>query len=50
MRAEFELEEQGLLRSADEMELREEQIALDRVEMGHARKADISPAHGNGHA
>ncbi len=50
MRAEFELEGQGLLRGTREMELREKQIALDRVEMGHARKADLVSAHGNGHA
>ena len=43
MRAEFEIEEQGLLRGAHEMELREKQIALDRVEMGRARKADLDP-------
>ena len=50
MRAEFEIEEQGLLRGAHEMELREKQITLDRVEMGHARKADLVSAHGNGRA
>lgn len=48
MRSDFELEEQGLLRDAQEMESREKQIALDRLEMGRARKADAMPAHGNG--
>jgi circadian clock protein KaiC len=48
MRTEFELEKQGLLRDAQEMELRGKQIALDRVEMGHARKADAIGAHSNG--
>jgi circadian clock protein KaiC len=50
MRAEFEIEEQGLLGGTHEMELREKQITLDRVEMGHARKADLVSAHGNGRA
>src|ERR1019366_3920869 len=48
MRSDFELEEQGLLRGAHEMELQEKQIAVNRVEMGRARKADAVPAHGNG--
>lgn len=48
MRSDFELEEQGLLRDAQEMESREKQIALDRVAMGRARKADTIAPHGNG--
>jgi hypothetical protein len=32
------------------MELQEKQIVVDRVEMGHARKADLASAHGNGRA
>jgi circadian clock protein KaiC len=50
MRSEFACEEQSLLRAAKQMESRENQIALDRVQMGHARQADSIPAHSNGHA
>ncbi len=50
MRAEFELEEQTLLRDVREMKGRDKQIVLDRVEMGQARKADNLAAHGNGRA
>ena len=49
MRFDFELEEQGLLRGAREVELQEKQFTADRVEMAHARKADATPVHGNGH-
>ncbi len=44
LRSEFKVEEQGLLRGAHEMELRDEQIAAGREEMGRARKADAIPA------
>jgi len=50
MRSEFAFEEQGLMLGAHEMELQEKQIVVDRVEMGHARKADLVSAHGNGRA
>lgn len=50
MRSEFAREEQSLLRAANQMELREKQIVLDRVQMGRARKADGIPAHSNGRA
>jgi circadian clock protein KaiC len=50
MRSEFEMEERGLLRGAHDMEMQEKQFALDRVEMGRVRKADTTPAHGNGRA
>jgi circadian clock protein KaiC len=49
MRFDFELEEQGLLRGAREVELQEKRFTADRVEMAHARKADATPVHGNGH-
>jgi circadian clock protein KaiC len=48
MRSEFELEEQSLLRGAHEMELREKQIDLGRMEIGRIRQADVVHAHGNG--
>jgi circadian clock protein KaiC len=50
MRSDFELEEQGSLRNAHELELQEKQIVLDRIEMGRVRKADLVSAHGNGRA
>lgn len=50
IRSDFELEEQGLLRGAHDTELQEKQIVLDRLEMARVRKADLSAAHGNGHA
>ena len=48
MRSDFEIEEQSLLRDAHQMELREKQINVDRLEMGHTRKADQVHANGNG--
>ena len=48
MRSDFELEELSVLRDTHEMELREKQVSVNRVEMGRARKADAVPAHGNG--
>jgi circadian clock protein KaiC len=48
MRADFEIEQKALLRAAQTMKLQEKQLALDRVEMGHARKADVTAASGNG--
>jgi circadian clock protein KaiC len=50
MRAEFDLEERTLLRDARQMKLREQQINVDRFEMGRARKADATPANGRSHA
>jgi circadian clock protein KaiC len=50
MRSEFAIEEQGLMLGAHEMALQEKQIVVDRVEMGHARKADLVSANGNGRA
>jgi circadian clock protein KaiC len=49
MRSEFELEEQGLQRDSQQMELRTKQIAQHREEMGRARKADRVVPGGNGH-
>ena len=48
MRSDFEIQEQSLLRDAHQMELREKQISVDRLEMGHTRKADQVHANGNG--
>jgi circadian clock protein KaiC len=48
MRADFEIEEKTLFRAAQTMKLQEKQLAMDRVEMGHARKADSVAASGNG--
>jgi circadian clock protein KaiC len=50
MRADFELLEQSSQRDAQETELQEKQIAIDRIEMGRVRKADVSTVQGNGHA
>jgi len=50
MRTEFALLEQSSRRDAREMESQEEQIALDRVEMGRIRKADVASIHRNGRA
>ena len=50
MRSEFDLEEQSLLRDVEEMEVQQKEVLLDELEMGHARKADAIPVHGNGHA
>jgi circadian clock protein KaiC len=50
MRAEFEIEEQGLLGGMHEMQLQEKQIVTDRLDMPRVRKADVSAAYGNGHA
>ena len=50
MRAEFEVEEQGLRRDVEDLELLEKQAGLDRAEMGRARKADEISVHGNGRA
>jgi circadian clock protein KaiC len=44
MRSDFALEEKGLLRDTREMESREKQAAVNRVEMGRVRKADAVPA------
>ncbi len=48
MRSEFELEEESLLQDAQEMEGQQKQIALDRMEMGRTREADVVSAHGKG--
>ena len=48
LRAEFNLEEKALLRTAYNMKSQEKQLGLDRIEMGHARKADAAAASGNG--
>jgi circadian clock protein KaiC len=48
LRADFEIEKKTLLRAAQTMKLQEKQLDLDRVEMGHARKADAAVAGGNG--
>lgn len=48
MRAEFEVEEQGLMREAQQMESLDKQISMDRIEMGRARSADAAAVHGNG--
>ena len=50
MRAEFDLEKQGLVRELQELELRRKQVAEDRLQMSKARKADTVPASSNGHA
>jgi circadian clock protein KaiC len=48
MRDDFELERKNLWREKQTMESREKQLAIDRVEMGQARKADAAAAAGNG--
>jgi circadian clock protein KaiC len=48
MRAEFEMEEQTLMREAQQMDSLDKQISLDRIEMGRARSADPAGVHGNG--
>jgi circadian clock protein KaiC len=50
MRADFKLLEHSSSRDSHELELREEQIVLDRKEMGRIRKADLVQTHGNGRA
>ena len=50
MRSEFELEETGLSSGISDMEARDRQIALERVEMGHSRKADVVAGRSNGRA
>jgi circadian clock protein KaiC len=50
MRSDFEVQEQTVLRGARETELQEKQLVLDRLAMARVRKADVSTAHGNGHA
>ncbi len=50
MRSDFEVEQRVLMNDVDEMKVREKQIMSERVEMSHARKADLVPAHGNGRA
>ena len=50
MRAQFELEEKGLLREVGDMELIEEDMGLARTEMSRSRSADVTIAHGNGRA
>ena len=48
MRSEFELEEQGLLQDAQEMEGQQKQIAPYGMEMGRAGQANVVDAYGNG--
>jgi circadian clock protein KaiC len=48
MRADFEIEEKNLLREAQTMKLQDKQLALDRMEIGRARNADVAAARGNG--
>ena len=50
MRSEYELEEKSLLTDVHEMEMRGKQIALGRVEMSRARKADRIRGNGRGPA
>lgn len=50
MRAEFALEERGLMRELDIMENRQKQVALDRREMGQFRQVDVASGHKNGRA
>jgi len=50
MRAEFAVEERGLMRELDIMETRQNQVVLDRTEMGRFRQADITSGHKNGRA
>ncbi len=50
MRSDFEVEQRVLMNDVDEMKVREKQIMSERVEMSHARKADLVAAHGNGRA
>ena len=50
MRADFEIEETGLLRDAAEMELTDKDAALARAVMGRSRQADLVRTQGNGHA
>ena len=50
LRTDFALEEQNLTREVEGMEGREQQITLDRTEMGRARKADMVAGHRNGRA
>jgi circadian clock protein KaiC len=49
MRAEFEGERERLECAKSELEFRDEQDALDRVEMGRIRQGDRTALHGNGH-
>jgi len=48
MRAEFALRERKLMRETQQMESQEEQISVDRREMGHIRHADGVFTNGNG--
>jgi circadian clock protein KaiC len=48
MRADFEIEERNLLREAQTMKLQDKQLALDRMEIGRARNADVAATRGNG--
>jgi circadian clock protein KaiC len=48
LRAEFNVEEKALLRTAQNMKSQEKQLGLDRIEMGEVRKADAVAVSGNG--
>lgn len=50
MRAEFAVEERGLMRELDIMETRQKQVVLDRTEMGQFRQVDVASGHKNGRA
>jgi len=50
MRADFKLLEQSSSQDSHELQLQEQQIVLNRKEMGRIRKADAVPAYGNGRA
>jgi len=48
MKADFVVEEQGVLRDLDEMKSREKQNVLARVEIKESRGSGTLAAHGNG--
>ncbi len=50
MRDEFALEQESLARDLQDLQLKREQVAEDRLEMSRARAADPLPARSNGHA
>ena len=50
MRAEFEIEQQSMVRDVDDMTLVEKDASLARDAMGQSRQADLTSGHSNGHA
>jgi circadian clock protein KaiC len=50
MRADFEMEENSVLRDVEDLELAEKDATLVRTAMGRSRQAELARSHGNGRA